>query len=271
MITFNHSGKIGDILYSLYFCKELSEAANNNKFNFHIQTNIKEKNGFGGMSIKDYEFMKLLLEKQNYINELTYSDDIPNQEIFCNLNNIRSLPVIILAKDIRSWYYHLLSNHLPKNFYKPIIQVEPNDKFKDKIILTYTFRYKNTNINYDQIKEFANNLIFMGTENEYEQFKNIYFDLQFKKCENMLEIAQYMAGAGGVIGNPGGLYALAECLKVPRILLSPQYFHPNGLPEIKPGPINVYPIGGWNEYVFTNLKLYYSVIEMLTNMEKKNA
>ena len=37
-ITFIHSGNIGDILFSLYFCKELSNALGLEKFNFHINT-----------------------------------------------------------------------------------------------------------------------------------------------------------------------------------------------------------------------------------------
>lgn len=41
---FNHSGASGDILYSLYFCKELSEAYGFKTFDFNIQTNVIDPN-----------------------------------------------------------------------------------------------------------------------------------------------------------------------------------------------------------------------------------
>ena len=41
MFTFNHSGKLGDILFSFYFCKELVNSCGDEKFNLHIQTNVK--------------------------------------------------------------------------------------------------------------------------------------------------------------------------------------------------------------------------------------
>ena len=40
MLTFNHSGKLGNILYSLHFCKELATLNGDTQFNFHIQTNV---------------------------------------------------------------------------------------------------------------------------------------------------------------------------------------------------------------------------------------
>ena len=42
MFTFNHSGKLGDLLYSLYFCKAVTDAIKQPKFNFHIQIDVPE-------------------------------------------------------------------------------------------------------------------------------------------------------------------------------------------------------------------------------------
>lgn len=68
MITFNHSGKLGNILYSLHFCKELATLNGDIQFNFHIQTNVNELDGSLGLNKKQVEFIKPLLEKQEYIN-----------------------------------------------------------------------------------------------------------------------------------------------------------------------------------------------------------
>ena len=40
MYQYLHSGKIGDILYGQYFCKEYSNFWGDEKFNFHIITNV---------------------------------------------------------------------------------------------------------------------------------------------------------------------------------------------------------------------------------------
>ena len=37
MLTFSLNGSLGDILFSLYICKELSELKGEKQFNYHIQ------------------------------------------------------------------------------------------------------------------------------------------------------------------------------------------------------------------------------------------
>lgn len=266
MFTFNHSGKIGDILYSLYFCKELSESLGEKQFNFHIQTNLKQSNGLIGMSVQSSNFLKPLLETQDYINEITIGDEVPNKEGVIDLVGMRNLSINIFTKDIRSWYYNLVANHLPKQFWKPILKVEPNYRFKDKIIFSWTDRYLNLYMDYKYIQEFKDHLVFVGLRKEYEEFSEKYFEVQYLPCSSMLEIAQYMAGAHGVLGCPGGNYTIAECLKVPRIVTSPEWiddWDDDGKPIKDAGPVNVHPLGGWSEFAVTNQKLYFSLKELI--------
>ena len=50
-------------------------------------------------------------------------DDIVMLDNTINLMDFKELTINIFGGDIRSWYYNLVSNHLPKEFLKPIIKV----------------------------------------------------------------------------------------------------------------------------------------------------
>ena len=267
MITFNHSGGIGDIFYSLHFCKDIIDAVQQEKFNFHIQTNIQDMDmsnqthpfGITRMPISGAEFIKPLLEFQRYINDVTISDECPEKAI--NLDNFRRLKLNLGAGDIRQWYYNLAINHLKRQFWKPIIDAPIDRKYKDKIILICTERYQNILTDYKILKEFKNILVFMGTDKEYQLFNEKYFEIDRVQINSALDAAEKMNGAIGVVGNQSGLYSIAECLKVKRIMCAAEIIkYGNG---IMLGPHNVHPQGGWCEDVSTTEKLYNSIKEML--------
>lgn len=260
MITFNHSGKLGHILYSLYFCKDLATLNRDTQFNFHIQTNVNEIDGSMGLNKKDFGFIKPLLESQEYINEVTCSNICPSNSF--DLVSVRSLPLNLMSTDLRNYYYNLTPHHLTREFWKPIIKVEPNYQYKDKIIFACTPRYQNVFINYSILKKYKDKLIFIGLPKEWELFKKLYFDVKYLKCNNMLEMAQYIAGAKGMISNQNGLYAIAECLKTPRILVSCEWLKDQN-DNYTEGPNNVHPFGGWNEVAPIETKIISSMQELI--------
>ena len=214
--------------------------------------------------IKVAEMLKELLTIQPFIDNVYINDNIPTDSItnkVINLDLFRQLPINFSSGDIRRWYYNLANKHLPANFINPIISCTPNYKYKDKILLIYTERYVNITLDYNILKEIKNNLVFIGLPHEYELFKQRYFDLEYCPTKNLLEAAEIISGAKGVIGNQSGLYSLTECIKVPRILCSVEYFIYRD--KYFPGPANCHPIGGWNEVASTTEKLKYSVQELL--------
>ena len=99
------------------------------------------------------------------------------------------------------------------------------------------------------------NIVFV---NEFNQ----HFDLEYCPTKDLLEAGKYIAGAKCVIGNQSGLFSLAECMKVPRILCSAEYFRYNN--QYIPGPVNVHPQGGWNEVAAITEKLKTTVQTLLT-------
>jgi hypothetical protein len=268
MIIFNHSGGIGDILFSLYFCKELTTELKQEKFNFHIQTNVEDPvmgahhHPFGTVRMTEgaANFLKSLLESQDFINKVSIGDAIPANSF--NLDTFRSLRINFASGDIRSWYYNLVKYHLPREFWKSVISVKNTNKtYSDKILISSTQRYQNVFINLSELKNYKDNLVFVGTEEEYNIFKETVGETPYLKCSSFLEIAEYIAGAKGFIGNQGGLYSLAECMKVNRILISPEYFTFNN--RVFPGPVNNHPQGGWNEVAASTEKLISCIENLL--------
>lgn len=267
MITFNHSGGIGDIFYSLYFCKDIIDVAKQSKFNFHIQTNVQDKDmsyqthpfGITRMPVSGANFIKPLLCYQTYINDVTISDECLEKSI--NLDHFRKLKLNLGSGDIRQWYYNLATDHLKREFWKPIIDAPKDFKYKDKIILICTERYQNLLTNYSVLKDFKDNFVFMGTDKEYQLFNEKYFEVERAPINDALDAAEKMMGAIGVVGNQSGLYSIAECLKVKRIMCAAEIIKfGNGCML---GPHNVHPQGGWCEDVSITEKLYHSVKEML--------
>jgi len=80
-----------------------------------------------------------------------------------------------------------------------------------------------------------------------------------------LDTAVKFVSAKGVIGNPCGLYHIAELLKVPRIYISTEW-KSNGVK----GPLTTLPIGGWNEVVRVDSHLLPAVEALLGPVLKSN-
>ena len=258
-LTFSHFGMIGDILYSLYFCIDVAHAQRQEQFNFHIQTNVPfvpsqcEISSRGNRTVfltkSEAQFIKPLIEAQPYIKKVTIGDKLPEKTI--DLSRFRLLTLNLAAGDIREWYYQLIANLLPKEFWKQLLFVKPNNKFQDKILFTLSERYNNCFVDFKELQLYEDKLVFIGTEKEYNIFSQKYFKLPFAgKFNNLLQIAEAIAGARGYIANPTGLFSIAECMKTPRLLISSQFIKIED--KIKFGPKNVNCLGGINSTASNN-------------------
>ena len=271
MLSFCHAGKIGDILYSFYFCRQLSRQYNWRRFNFHIQTDVLYPGQGKLMTKQSAQFMRSLLESQTFIEKLTIGPEKPKGYI--DLNRFRNGIINCNGGDLRDFYYQFNSNTLPRHFEISNIKLkEPADpKYKDKIIFTLSDRYVNTNLNFKALIPYKDDLVFFGTQNEYEKFCGKYFTIE--KCElhpdSLLTVAKYMAGAKGFMGNQTGFFALAEIMKVPRILL-PAEFVKDKLGNIKEGPKNVIPFGGWTAIASVTEKMVSTVGDLLKYIDIDN-
>lgn len=92
-----------------------------------------------------------------------------------------------------------------------------------KILINFTERYRNYNINYFFLKEYEKQLQFIGTEKEYDIFKNQWrLNLDYLKVNNFTELVFHLQECDFFLGCQSFCWHLAEAMKIPRLLeLSP--------------------------------------------------
>ena len=214
-ISFLHSGHLGDLIYALPVIKEL---AKDHDCHFYIQANKKMlleyyKHPAGRVFIDD-RMLKLflpLMREQKFIHKV---EKYNNQPIDINFDIFRELPVNIHFNSPR-WYFHIAG--IQVDLTDPYLNVEPHDKIKNKIVIHRTFRHRNQFINYKFLENY-NDLVFIGTKDEYEDLKLDIKNLDIYECVDYLDMARVIKASKFFIGNQSVAYPMAEALKVPRIL-----------------------------------------------------
>ncbi len=214
-LSFLHSGHCGDLIYSLPLIKKLSE---NYECDLFVQLNKKNvlyyhDHPAGNVMIDERmgELLLPLLKKQKYLNSVNIYE---NQNIEIDLNLFREVPTNFYSHSIR-WYSYLTG--VPINMDEIFLDVEEHESIKNKIIIIRSARQHNQFINFNFLKK-RENLIFIGLKKEYNNLKQQIPYLEFYDCKNFLEMAQIIKSSKFFIGNQSLGFAIAEGLKVPRLL-----------------------------------------------------
>ena len=214
-INFLHSGHCGDLIYSFAVIKKISLTR---KCNFYVGLNKKvnnyyEKHPSGNIYINERMFNLLLplLEKQKFLNKVKKHE---NEKIDINLDLFRELPINYIFNSPR-WYFQITGEQVDLS--EPYLNAEEHNKIKDKIIIHRTFRFRNSFINYNFLKD-NKDLIFIGLEDEYLDLKKHIPYLEIYDPKNFYEVAQLIKSCKFFIGNMSIFYPIAEALKVPRLL-----------------------------------------------------
>ena len=229
-INFLHYGHLGDIINSLPILKEISK---NKRCNLFIQKNkelpkdvLSKDHLFGKVYLTENSIKKILplLKNQTFLNIVEIYD---GQKIDIDLNFFREMPINFNMNSVR-WYGHLVGKHpdLSLNY----LEVNNHDKFKSYIVIMRSLRRQNKFIDYSFLSSYKNK-IFVGLRNEYEDLKNSVNGLEYYDSKDFLELASIIKNSKIFIGNLSFGYALAEALKVPRLLESGPNFplvYPNG-------------------------------------------
>lgn len=193
--------------------------------------------------------------------DVQISEKLPKEAI--SLSDFRKLKLNTSAGEIRSWYYELVSQHLPQDYSRKIINVEKNTvpEVKDKIVLCLTNRYRNCFLDLKVLEGFKKYLVFLGFDSEYESFCKEFFELDRIETKDGLHTARIFNSAIGVLSNQSGNYTIAEQMKCNRILMSPEFIKMDG--RIYTGPVDNLPQGGWNETVRSQGKLIPALKNLL--------
>lgn len=272
MLYFNYNGRLGDIIFSLWYIKELCQKLSD-KANYHLQTNGKianptwiEKTHLNSnvyLSTNQAQFIKPLLQTCQFINEVTIGDNVPKGAN--NFDALKTKNLNTFGGEMRDYCYNFFYQNftLPREYWKPVLNVKANQKYKDKILFTLTERYVNALIDYKSLAPFKDELVFLGTEHQFIKFNQTYFQLAERiQPSTALEAAELIKGARGFVANQTGFFAIAEALKVPRILLPCDVIKVGQ--KFTFGPKNVLPLGGWCQNVSINNKLIPTFIQLLS-------
>ena len=233
-ITFKHSGNAGDIIYALPSIKMICEKQNKQAV-LYIRLNApsgftEAQHPLGGvmMNATMYELLKPLLVSQSYIKDVLYfeSESIPT--IDYDLDRFRVDNLNLSSGNIAQW----INNSYPElrpNLFVPSIRVADNIKSENYIIVNRSSRYQNLFFDYSQLSKYTD-VYFVGVEEEFKALRLHNPNIIHLQVSNFCKMAEYINKCQLFIGNQSMAFAIAEQLKVPRIL--EQYAHaPNVIPQ----------------------------------------
>ena len=257
---------MGDILYSLYFVYQYLAAHRINIeqacFNIPLQVPFRQSSYKEGVNLPSQtgRFLQILLSNQGF--SITHKRKQQLTSNYIDLDKFRNPNINHLGGDIRQWYYQIIPQHLPKDFSRALFTniEETIPGLEDKILITKTSRYLNPYIDWKLLYRFSSHLLFIGLPYQHSDFCKSFFPLEYIKPVDGVETVKLLKSSKGFIGSASGLTAFAQCLKVPRVLISSEWKSYR-----IPGPDVILPIGGWNQVVRLNEKLVPSVQALLEN------
>jgi hypothetical protein len=224
MIFYNHSGNLGDAMYSLLFATEFAEKLSQD-FEYNLQINQKatytEEHPYGDVMLTHAaaDFLKPLL--MTVCKDVTVSEDDPPESF--DLSAFRRMKLNFCAGSIQLWYYQLVNCSLPMDLSRKILDVEPSEATKDKVVVIKSSRYNNVFFSWKDLEEFKDRMVFIGLDEEHDAFCNSFFNIERLPVKDALEAARAIAGAKLTIGNPSGLFSIAEMMKTPRCLVTAEF------------------------------------------------
>jgi hypothetical protein len=219
---FKHSGAFGDLIYSLSIVKYLGGG----EFYLHLNQIDwigqhyygSKPNPFhqGRLKESDFEFMKEFMLAQEYLSKFEIMN--PASEITHNLDRFRTLFVGHPGNyvDIYSVTFGIKDPLIRTSLRNSPWLTVPEVKVVENrpVVINRTSRWIPSVLGKQWTKWQEENLekksVFVGLPEEYEQFKKtLKWDIPYQPVDNMLELAQYIAGAELFIGNQSVALSLA--------------------------------------------------------------
>lgn len=225
---FKHIGLIGDIVYSIPCMLALAKGKKIDLFLDISQESMYPK------KFRHYNDNKILTEKSvAFIKPLILSNPsfrscevFSGQPIDYDLNEFRRYPFDYRMGHIARWYF--LAFGVNYDLGKPWLQVKPDTRYQNDIIIARSFRYRAPLIDYGFLNN--QNVSFIGLPDEFEDMKTSLPHLKHVAVADSLSLAEAIAGCRFFIGNQSFPFAVAEALKVKRVL-EVSYQTPNVIPE----------------------------------------
>jgi hypothetical protein len=248
-IKVKHSGNLGDIIYSLSVVQQLAKDKDA-KIVYYIYldqpstyTDKTHPVGSVMMNRKMFDMAKPLLLQQPYIHGVIEVEKGENIIVDYDLDLFRKDHKNLSAADIKTWitvtYPELRADLSAQCLFTTKVE-------NDYIIINRSQRYNAPLIDYT-ILEDKGKCVFVGVESEFKVMKAIMPSIEHLQIADFKDLAGFILGCKLFVGNQSMPFAIAEQLKVKRVL--EQYF---GCP-------NVLPQGG-EHYTFYTQKQFENII-----------
>jgi hypothetical protein len=232
MITYKHSGTLGDLIYSLSIVKKMEPGqfliALNNIENCVAQYGYRadevDPAHKGRFTEQDYAWLRPLLERQSYIQSAgTWRQGDAEPDV--DLDRFRGT----LFRGFEGNYveaYHRAFG-LPftmQDYDTPWLEADPVKT--QPVVVSRTFRYRSTepdasatHTQMAQDADLENNGIFVGTYAEHEDYvKTTGVNIPYRPVADFLELANIVAGADLIVANQNFVYSLAMGLGKSTVL-----------------------------------------------------
>jgi len=237
MNTFRHSGKLGDIIYSLPAIKALGGGS----YFVDHRTEHFQKPPLGE---KSAQMMVDLLRTQSYIQQADLYDGRP---VTCDLDRFREGAVGVhvfnsirsgvsriastflgeageqitaqiaprIEMDLPQWHWECAGLPGKAEVSAPWISGIPGKRLAD-IVISKTDRHPGE-FDWCALREFSDRAIFVGHEDEHRAFCATHFRVNFYKAADLVDFVRVVAGAKLFVGNQSFGLALADALRTPRV------------------------------------------------------
>lgn len=216
---FGHSGDLGDIIFALALVKA---------------------SGGGFMWLYDRPFTKVisrrfdviapLLTAQPYIVSTAVSSGLGVQY---DLSKFRSHHQVDRTLLMAQCLYATRAYQLPVvRGAEAWLTATPSKATKSRVVIARSPRYHNDQFPWKRVlAHYGAACVFIGLREEHSAFEAAFGSVEYLKTENLLDVAEAIAGSDLFIGNQSSPNAVAEGLKHPRILevsdWTPDCIYPN--------------------------------------------
>lgn len=239
-ISFKTSGLSGDIIHYLAGIKQV---CNENQARADIYVWLDQpcfiydgaQHPYGNVMVNQYAFdmLKPLVESQIYVNSFNVWS---GQEIRVDLDKIREVKIMMPYGSLSRWIFYKYPD-MTAPLHEPWLTVGVGQltqsvfrTHNDVILINRTSRYHNPFISYFFLERYRDRLKFIGLAEEHKAFQDEWkFKLPYVGVNDFYELADVISECKFFIGNQSMCFAIAEALKVPRILEVCMYA-PNVIP-----------------------------------------
>jgi hypothetical protein len=237
-LTVKHSFNSGDLIVLLSGLKQLYENTGK-KIVLYQYLNLPAfyydgavhpvqdaSNNMVCMNESMWKMVLPLLESQPYIEKAAAWEG--QEAIDYDIDVTRDSKVIPMPAGLIHHYACAIYPEMDCNLVKSWVEVMPlgiinstlgEIALSDKIIINRTERYQNPYISYFFLKKYQEQLLFAGTEKEYNLFCNtLKIEMPRILVNDFLQLARCIYSCKGFLGNQSFCWHLADAQKVPRVL-----------------------------------------------------